>query len=162
MMKESFSSIADRRQQSQVRHDLYEIIAMTIAAVIGNVLSLNENQPTLYEYADTYFKDALEHPQWYPEMTSFETVDKGHGRIERRTYYLSSDLSGLDNTADWSGLAGFGIVRSHVTVGEIESSEIRYAMVYSSRRVASSKTRFIRRSGIIHGAMAITSSRQEA
>ena len=35
-MKESFSSIADRRQQSQVRHDLYEIIAMTIAAVIGN------------------------------------------------------------------------------------------------------------------------------
>ena len=279
MMKESFSSIADRRQQSQVRHELYEIIAMTIAAVIGNsdgwdeiedfcigkekwlrehmglelehgipsettfarvwgqidpeafnrcftqwtnqvheklggevisidgktvcgsisenrkpihmisawaseqelvlgqmcvdektneiptvplllelldisgcivtadamscqreitkkiidgkgdyVLSLKENQPTLYEYADTYFKDALEHPQWYPEMTSFETVDKGHGRIERRTYYLSSDLSGLDNAADWSGLAGFGIVHSHVTVGEIESSEIRYAI----------------------------------
>ena len=278
-MKESFSSIADRRQQSQVRHELYEIIAMTIAAVIGNsdgwdeiedfcigkekwlrehmglelehgipsettfarvwgqidpeafnrcftqwtnqvheklggevisidgktvcgsisenrkpihmisawaseqelvlgqmcvdektneiptvplllelldingcivtadamscqreitkkiidgkgdyVLSLKENQPTLYEYADTYFKDALEHPQWYPEMTSFETVDKGHGRIERRTYYLSSDLSGLDNAADWSGLAGFGIVHSHVTVGEIESSEIRYAI----------------------------------
>ena len=264
-MKESFSSIADRRQQSQVRHELYEIIAMTIAAVIGNsdgwdeiedfcigkekwlrehmglelehgipsettfarvwgqidpeafnrcftqwtnqvheklggevisidgktvcgsisenrkpihmisawaseqelvlgqmllelldisgcivtadamscqreitkkiidgkgdyVLSLKENQPTLYEYADTYFKDALEHPQWYPEMTSFETVDKGHGRIERRTYYLSSDLSGLDNAADWPGLAGFGIVRSHVTVGEIESSEIRYAI----------------------------------
>ena len=36
MMKESFSSIADTRQQAQVRHDLYEIIAMTIAAVIGN------------------------------------------------------------------------------------------------------------------------------
>ena len=35
-MKESFSSIADRRQQSQVRHKLYEIIAMTIEAVIGN------------------------------------------------------------------------------------------------------------------------------
>ena len=35
-MKESFSGIADTRQQSQVRHDLYEIIAMTIAAVIGN------------------------------------------------------------------------------------------------------------------------------
>ena len=33
------------------------------------VLSLKENQPMLYEYADTYFKDALEHPQWYPEMT---------------------------------------------------------------------------------------------
>ncbi len=35
-MKESFRSIKDTRQQSQVRHNLYEIIAMTIAAVIGN------------------------------------------------------------------------------------------------------------------------------
>ena len=31
------------------------------------VLSLKENQPTLHEYAETYFKDALAHPQWYPE-----------------------------------------------------------------------------------------------
>ena len=36
MMKESFSNIADTRQQSHVRHSLYEIIAMTIAGVIGN------------------------------------------------------------------------------------------------------------------------------
>ncbi len=35
-MKESFRSIKDTRQQSQMRHNLYEIIAMTIAAVIGN------------------------------------------------------------------------------------------------------------------------------
>jgi hypothetical protein len=35
-------------------------------------------------------------------------------------------------------------------------------MVYSSRRLASSNTRFIRKSGIIHGAMATTSSGQEA
>ena len=92
------------------------------------MLSLKENQPTLHEYAETYFKDALEHPQWYPEMTSYETIDKGHGRIEKRTYYLSSDLSGLENAADWSGLSGFGMVRSQVTMGEVESSEIRYAI----------------------------------
>ena len=92
------------------------------------VLSLKENQPTLYEYAETYFKDALEHPQWYPEMTSCETVDKGHGRIEKRTYYLSSDLSGLENAKDWSGLAGIGVVCSRVTTGEVVSSEIRYAI----------------------------------
>lgn len=36
MMKESFESIVDTRQQAQVRHNLYEIIAMTIIAVIGN------------------------------------------------------------------------------------------------------------------------------
>lgn len=36
MMKESFERIADSRQQALVRHDLFEIIAMTIVAVIGN------------------------------------------------------------------------------------------------------------------------------
>ena len=92
------------------------------------VLSLKENQPTLYEYAETYFKDALEHPQWYPEMTTFETLDKGHGRIEKRTYYLSSDLSGLANAKNWSGLAGIGMVCSRVTTGEVETSETRYAI----------------------------------
>ena len=105
-----------------------EIAKKIIAGKGDYVLSLKENQPTLHEYAETYFKDALEHPQWYPEMTTYETVDKGHGRIEKRTYYLSSDLSGLENAADWSGLSGFGMVRSHVTVGENESSEIRYAI----------------------------------
>ena len=92
------------------------------------VLSLKENQPTLYEYAETYFKDALENPQWYPEMTSYETVDKGHGRIEKRTYYLSPDLSGLENIEDWAGLAGIGMVCSHVSTGKTEFSEIRYAI----------------------------------
>lgn len=92
------------------------------------VLSLKENQPTLYEYAETYFKDAMEHPQWYPEMTACETLDKGHGRIEKRTYYLSPDLSGLENAGEWSGLAGIGMVCSHTTAGETESFEVRYAI----------------------------------
>ena len=35
-MREYFSKLEDTRQQSQVRHELYEIIAMTTVAVIGN------------------------------------------------------------------------------------------------------------------------------
>ena len=60
--------------------------------------------------------------------TIYETVDKGHGRIEKRTYDLSSDLSGLEHAADWSGLSGIGMVRSQAAVGEAVSSEIRYAI----------------------------------
>ena len=59
--------------------------------------------------------------------TIYETVGKGHGRIEK-TYYLSSDLSGLEHAADWSGLSGIGMVRSQAAVGETLSSEIRYAI----------------------------------
>ena len=36
MMQESFSSITDTRQQAQVRHNLFDIIAMTITGVIAN------------------------------------------------------------------------------------------------------------------------------
>ncbi len=63
-------------------------------------------------------------------MITCETVDKRHGRIEKRTYYhyLFSDLSGLENAANWSGLSGFGMVRSQVIISEVESSEIRYAI----------------------------------
>ena len=92
------------------------------------VLSLKENQPMLYEYAETLFNDASEHPELYPEMTSCETLDKGHGRIEKRTYHLFPDLSGLTTAQDWTGLAGIGMVRSHVTTGDTETTETRYAI----------------------------------
>ena len=92
------------------------------------VLSLKENQPTLYEYAEDYFSDALQNPQWYPEVTSTVTVDKGHGRIEHRTYYLTTDLSGLATADEWAGLAAIGMVRSRVTIGETKTTETRYAI----------------------------------
>lgn len=92
------------------------------------VLRLKENQPMLYEYAETYFKDALENQQWYPEMTSCETVDKGHGRIEKRTYYLSPDLSGFEARREWPGLSCIGMVRSQISKGEKETVEMHYAI----------------------------------
>lgn len=92
------------------------------------VLSLKENQPALYEYAQTYFEDALAHPQWYQEMTFCETIDKEHGRIEKRSYYLSSNLSGLGSVKEWAGLTSIGMVRSHILKGEIQTTETRYAI----------------------------------
>lgn len=92
------------------------------------VLSLKENQPALYEYAQTYFEDAVAHPQWYQEMTFCETINKEHGRIEKRSYYLSSDLSGLESVREWAGLASIGMVRSHILKGESETIETRYAI----------------------------------
>ena len=92
------------------------------------VLSLKENQPALYEYAQTYFTDALENRECYPEMTSCETLDKGHGRIERRTYYLSPNLSGFEAAQDWSGLSGIGLVCTEITKGETKTCEMRYSI----------------------------------
>lgn len=92
------------------------------------VLSLKENQPALYEYAKDYFEDALRNPQYYPEINRCETIEKGHGRIEKRTYYLSANLSGLAMAKEWPGLTGIGMCCTSVRKGETESLEIRYAI----------------------------------
>lgn len=68
-----------------------ETAKKTMGSKADYVLRLKENQPMLHEYAETYFNGALEQPQWYFEMTSCETMEKGHGGIEKRTYYLFTD-----------------------------------------------------------------------
>ena len=92
------------------------------------VFSLKENQPALYEYAKVYFDDALKNRQSYPEMTSKTTTDKGHGRLETRTYYLTTDLSGIESLSDWPGLTAVGMVKSRVMKGDTETEDIRYAI----------------------------------
>ena len=92
------------------------------------VFSLKENQPTLHEYAKVYFDDALKNRQSYPEMTSKTTTDKGHGRLETRTYYLTTDLSGIESLSDWPGLTAVGMVKSRVMKGYTETEDIRYAI----------------------------------
>lgn len=96
------------------------------------VISLKENQPTLHEYAAVYFDDALRNRHLYPEMSTITTTDKGHGRLEVRTYYLTTDLSGIENLQDWPGLAGIGMVKTRVMTGDTESEDVRFAITSMS------------------------------
>ena len=51
---------------------------------------------------------------------------KDHGRIEKREYYLTTDVSWLDDTKKWDGLRAIGMVRSEVTSGKAISRDMRY------------------------------------
>ena len=79
-MKDNFSRITDTRQHSQVRHDLYEIIAMTIAAVIGNCDGWDEIEDFCHS-KETWLREhmglKLEHG--IPSETTFARV---WGRID--------------------------------------------------------------------------------
>ena len=37
-----------------------------------------------------------------------ETTEKGHGRIEHRKYYLTTNLDWLSGKEEWGNLFGFG------------------------------------------------------
>jgi hypothetical protein len=57
---------------------------------------------------------------------SKETIDKGHGRFERRYYLVTSNIGWLEGKADWKGLNSIGMVISERTVGEETTVERRY------------------------------------
>lgn len=90
------------------------------------VLSLKGNQPTLYHEVEEYFMAALESLRQYPEVTYYKTMDSGHGRVEQRTYYLSTEVDWYEDKAQWQGLHAIGMVRSKVECNGHISTDIRY------------------------------------
>lgn len=83
-------------------------------------IALKENQPTLYENVDLYFREFSQ------ELSSYVTKDKDHGRIEIREYRLLTDLSWLPEKEAWSGLQSIGMVKSAVTREGQTSESTRY------------------------------------
>ena len=97
------------------------IVAEVIRKKAGYVIGLKGNQSGLLEYAELLFEGIRKDPGLY-EVKSITTRDKGHGRIEVRTYFLSTELSGLHQKSAWKGLKAIGMVHSVITnqkTGEI-------------------------------------------
>lgn len=90
------------------------------------VLGLKDNQPNLRKDCREFFEDFMASPQKFPEVQHFHTVDKGHGRIERRDYYLTTNLSWMLYGGGWSMLNSLGMVLSTVTTGEKTTQEQRF------------------------------------
>lgn len=72
------------------------------------VLGLKGNQPSLYQDVKLYFES--EAPQ-----SATQTLEKDHGRIEKREYYLDTNIDWLTQRGDWTDLRGIGMVKNSVT-----------------------------------------------
>ena len=83
-------------------------------------IALKENQPNLFKDTKDYFLEFMN------ECEKNKFSEKGHGRIETREYFLSTDIEWLENRDGWASLNAIGMVRSKVIEGEIESEFIRY------------------------------------
>ena len=72
-------------------------------------VTLKENQHELYE-------DAVESLSAFEdEKDYFSTIEKSHGRIEKREYFLLKNLTWLTNKKKWDGVRAFGAEISTVT-----------------------------------------------
>lgn len=90
------------------------------------VICLKGNQGTLHEEVRLYFETALANPQWYDFVSSKPKTEKGHGRIETRQYFLSTEISDFVSQDEWKGLAAIGMVRSKRIINDKETTEDRY------------------------------------
>ena len=92
------------------------------------LLALKGNQETLREDIELFFKDAMEH-DFDEESGRFDyhsTVEKDHGRLEKREYYVSAAIEWLSMKDQWRDLTSVCMVRSTREIKGRTTVEVRY------------------------------------
>ena len=97
-----------------------KIVNKIIEKKADYVIAVKENQPTLLHDIEDWFADFSD------EANHTVTHEKGHGRIEKREYFFTTDISWMDQSEEWSGLQGIGAVRATITVHDETTVFTRY------------------------------------
>ena len=103
-----------------------EIAGKIVAGKADYVLAVKGNQPTLHEGIVAFFLDQLEDDFARVEVSRHETEEKGHGRIEHRTYYVCDVPDGLPDAGRWAGLKRIGVAISDTVRGGKPCDDVRY------------------------------------
>jgi predicted transposase YbfD/YdcC len=129
-------------------------IARTIRDGEGHyLLAVKDNQPTLHQDAQITFAEAADDRRraideaQRPAVEVFEEVDKGHGRIEKRTVALCRDLTWMTTKEVWTDLnfvAQVTRTREMVATGQT-STEVAFSIGSDPHATAPSAARTIRR-----------------
>ena len=102
----------------------------TVSKIIDNggdyVVQLKRNQGSFYEDVYTMFDDKyMDTADKDCEYETYRTIDKGHGRIEKRTCYVLNNVEYFSNyMADWKGLKKIFAVKRVVLREDKESVEL--------------------------------------
>jgi len=104
----------------------YKIADYIVEEKADYVFSLKENQQSLYEDVAEYFKGIdFSHPA--PDILVESTFDVDHGRLERRSYGVSGNVSWLtERHPAWKTIKSIGIVQSTRETPQKTSTERRY------------------------------------
>ncbi len=90
------------------------------------VLALKGNHETVHEEVRTFLEDASS--KKFKEVTHdfLETVEKGHGRIETRRYWITEKIDWFADRKKWEALRSMGMVESIRQIGEKTTIEKRF------------------------------------
>ena len=85
------------------------------------VLAVKDNHPLMHD-------EITKHMDYLAAQSpaGFESVEKGHGRIETRRYWQSEDIAWFEDKTHWAGLRSFCMVESIREHGERKETCRRY------------------------------------
>jgi predicted transposase YbfD/YdcC len=103
-----------------------EIAAQIVDQGADYVLGLKGNQSSLHEEVEDYFTTARVAEFKNVKYDYHEEIDKGHGRLETRRYWITEDLCTLSQAELWKGLKSIGMVERTFEEGAKCCIEKRY------------------------------------
>ena len=103
-----------------------EIAEKIVEKQADYVLAVKQNQGGLHEDLVEFFDTAQQNDFNSVTHDSHEETDAGHGRVEVRRYWQSTDIDYLSRGAAWAGLKTIGMTESERHLGEKVTLERRY------------------------------------
>lgn len=103
-----------------------EIARQIVDAGAIYCLAVKDNQPTLCQAITEHFTDHLEDDFARTNVRRHETSEKGHGRVEKRYYYICPVPDDLPDRTRWAHLKAIGVAINSTQRDGKESSEVRY------------------------------------
>jgi predicted transposase YbfD/YdcC len=102
-------------------------IAETIVDGGGDyILAVRGNQPTLHDGVEGHFLEPMSDDFARVDVSRYETREKGHGRVEHRTYYVLDVPPDLPDAGRWKGLKQLGVAISDTTRDGKPCDDVRY------------------------------------
>ena len=106
--------------QKEIAEQITEQGADYVLSLKGNQGNLHEDVQQLFDWASKTDFKAIEHEV-------HQTIDKGHGRLEKRRYYLLGNVEHLIDANQWVGLKRVGMIESERQIeGKPTTTERRY------------------------------------
>lgn len=108
-----------------------EIAKKIVDADADYCLAVKGNQPTLEQAIADHFAKHFENDFADTPVRRYETKEKGHGRVENRTYLLCPVPDDLPDRERWSNLKAIGMAISSTIRNGKECDEVRYYILSS-------------------------------
>lgn len=90
------------------------------------VLALKGNQGEFHDDIRLFLSSEIAKSKSTEIVDSYEEFDKGHGRLEQRSCYVSDNLGWLEGKYHWKDLRTIAMIESKITSGGKTTTERRY------------------------------------